>query len=745
MRIKAIHIRRFRSILATSIPSCGGLNVFIGKNNAGKSSILQSIDLTFAHLRRGRLSAPWDTRRRPADEFCARDTGADIQIAIEFGLDGATNASLRTQLHAEIPQFERGINELSAHDTLSVVVAGALSSARPFVCVRAIGLGRIDATGPQLSLIGDRLLELSPEVARELFTFDQQAAGLRRSAALLEQFTQEQSEFVFSDRKDANRLRYVARRMEDSDELSKLLPILTTLLRDSDTPAAFAAGCERLAVDFRERAEVASATETTTPILAYAGETHVAPAYAAWLMNLCGSTKLLHFRENKLPIGPEEAASLLALKVRRGGEERLSIVKQTVRSLLGVSVDAFEPEDATGDPRNPSQTRQARRAEMDIDDFIVDANGSGIREALRMILDVELGAPDLVLIEEPEKHLHPGLEHAIHGYLREKSVDTQVFLTTHSTNFVDTAALQNVYLITRGTSRRTTCEALSLDATAERVLPELGLRLSAVFMYDTLVFVEGKSDEDIIRELARNSGIDLASGNVGFVQMGGVGNFAHFAADATLDLLAKRRVKLRFVVDRDEKTDSDVDILLGRLGPRARLHVLRKRELDNYLIVPAVIVRLLEEKANLTGAAIVTPSPPEISTALAEIVDSVKDEVLRLRLERVVLSPVYLRGRSRAGSVNERIEASLEELRGRLNQVDELRKKLGDELDREWPARALDIAPGSLVLDSLLSKYGFRYSKTVDGPRIARLMTPDEMPDELLIFIREITALASAS
>jgi putative ATP-dependent endonuclease of OLD family len=89
---------------------------------------------------------------------------------------------------------------------------------------------------------------------------------------------------------------------------------------------------------------------------------------------------------------------------------------------------------------------------MDIDRFLVDANGAGVREALRLILDLELKKPQLLLLEEPEAHLHPGLEHAVYSYLRERSQTVQMIVTTHSTNFVDSVSFQNIYLVSRDPS-----------------------------------------------------------------------------------------------------------------------------------------------------------------------------------------------------------------------------------------------------------------------------------------------------
>ena len=76
-----------------------------------------------------------------------------------------------------------------------------------------------------------------------------------------------------------------------------------------------------------------------------------------------------------------------------------------MRALLGVSIDAFQSDSVTTAGGADGQTA----AELDVDDFLVQANGSGIREALRLILDVEFAHPDIVLVEEQEIACVPDL------------------------------------------------------------------------------------------------------------------------------------------------------------------------------------------------------------------------------------------------------------------------------------------------------------------------------------------------
>ena len=108
------------------------------------------------------------------------------------------------------------------------------------------------------------------------------------------------------------------------------------------------------------------------------------------LLHTLAQVKVLNVTEDRRPIGREEAQRLLNLKTQRGGQEPLRRIQEVVSTLLGVEIDAF-----TGAPIPPTREPSA---ELDVDDFVVQVNGSGIREALRLLLDIEFEKPNLLLV-----------------------------------------------------------------------------------------------------------------------------------------------------------------------------------------------------------------------------------------------------------------------------------------------------------------------------------------------------------
>jgi putative ATP-dependent endonuclease of OLD family len=735
MKIRSIHVRNYRSIQSSSVENCGDLNILIGKNNAGKSSFLSTIELMLGHLQGESIAGSWDVDR-PVDQFTHRKTDADAQVAIEFELPNSINSGLRKLLAGDAAHLERSVQQLEGETSIIFVLNAAFDGNVAYLYLSRIVIGTIRSPESDILTQGVTLLAVPADVAAEMYLNQIAAKQLRTDAAGLDKVLENTS--LLPPYFDENRnkdlpFRYVIERIPGARLGRTLITRLEAAYRATATVEDFVNAISQMRSEVREQAEAVEQRDTAGSIQVFAGDVKRQPKYVSWLMAQYGATRLLQLKENKQRIGPKEAQALLELKVRRGGAERLSLVKSTVSALLGVSLDAFQPEGALRTERP--------RAEMDVDDFLVEANGSGIRDALRLILDFELTTPELVLIEEPEVHLHPGLARSIEQYLRGKSKSVQIFLTTHSTEFVDSASFQNVYLISRLADRTAKCTAISNIESGLQIPAELGLRPSSVFMYDRLVFVEGPSDEEILRELAATTDVDLAKANVGFVHMGGVRNFAYFAAESTLDLLGRRQVGLWFIADRDERDNEEVQRMLKRLAGRGQLIVWSQRELENYLLEPSAVVEFIKYKQAVTAGIKRVPDVEAVTVEIEDIASAMRDEIVRLRVERLLLSPLHFNTRKNRGSIEERLSGGLEEIQKRLQEAEKYRQSVLAEVDASWPQSALRLAPGSQALEAVASRYGVKFNKAAgDGQRLASYLARASVVEEIRSFLRALVA-----
>ena len=737
MGIRSVQIRGFRSIASSGLDKCGALNTLIGKNNAGKSNILGAIELVLLHLKEGRVAGSWPGARRAKAEFTDSDESKPLRIGIEFDLSAETNEGLRSLLTKEAPHLERSIEQIKAHNTIVFILAAAMDGDEGFLFLEQMAVGKLTSKGEDLAIDGSiRLLSVTKPVGLELYTNLTSARLLVADIEALHELDSERRfptyDYILEQPKDRRALMLQQVSSASLRPRPELVRQLGPRFASASSREDLVNVVKQVIAETREKVQAVEKRETVGTLAAFAGDAKNAPAYAEWIIEQFGNIQFLHIKERKAEIGREEALTLLKLKTRRGGPERLETIQQTVKALLGVKLDAFEAEGTTA--RNVP-------AEMDVDDFLIEANGAGIREALRVILDLELKNPKIVFIEEPEVHLHPGLSRVLAGYLREKSEAIQMFVTTHSTDFIDSVAFQHVFLVSRSTRNRTTSRMLEAEEGAQRIPAELGLRLSALFMFDRLVFVEGPSDENVLREFAKKVQIDLAKSNVGFVYMAGARNFAYFAAESTLELLSRRNIQMWFVTDRDENTDAEIKPMMERLGGRATLKVLSKREIENYLLDSRAILAFLEEKQRMSGTVnSQKPNSEEVERVLTEEAAALREEVIRLRLDRRLLAPVFLRTRTNSGSIEERIKNAMKQLGERLEQIESEKASITGEIDQDWPGQALHYVPGTLLLERVTGRFGVSFSKDKgDSERLARHIPRASVDHEIRELLFEIT------
>ena len=131
----------------------------------------------------------------------------------------------------------------------------------------------------------------------------------------------------------------------------------------------------------------------------------------------------------------------------------------------------------------------------------IGMTGEGSQATLRLIDQLERTS-EIVAIEEPETHLHPGRIKQIGEFLKYKTGrGKQIFVCTHSPFLVDQSALSNVFVVKKDGSE-TNVASLGNTEDLRTMLVDIGMRPSDILFSNAILLVEGPSDEIFLNGLS---------------------------------------------------------------------------------------------------------------------------------------------------------------------------------------------------------------------------------------------------
>ena len=237
--------------------------------------------------------------------------------------------------------------------------------------------------------------------------------------------------------------------------------------------------------------------------------------------------------------------------------------------------------------------------EKDGKKYDIISAGSGFHQTLTLLAFFFGYHPSTILLDEPDAHLHVNLQKKILDYFKRKSLErgVQLLIATHAEELINGVDPSQIVSLLSGKPERIESTPALLRAMADVANEEItSLQASSYILY-----IEGKSDERILRAWADQCGATAAMGKFCFHVMGGGSKAAmktaaddHFAALQQIIPDVKRM--MLFDYDDGAKFHPESD--------NPALFEWKRKNIENYLLVPdawrrAVLKRLGHDSENL--------------------------------------------------------------------------------------------------------------------------------------------------
>lgn len=199
----------------------------------------------------------------------------------------------------------------------------------------------------------------------------------------------------------------------------------------------------------------------------------------------------------------------------------------------------------------------------------------------------------IIIIDEPELHLHPELARKLLHLMRRIKPQNQIWCATHSAELIDEAGRERTFYLRASPDRmHAECVAATDEAAEIEALRDLFGYSGYVGISRRVVFLEGKESSADRRTFANI--LPAASREVKIIPVGSVENLYRINR-AILALLESDFARCEFYLIRDRDYLSQASIDKHDAIAPDRLFILSRYHIENYLLDEELIAAVLKD------------------------------------------------------------------------------------------------------------------------------------------------------
>ncbi len=390
--------------------------------------------------------------------------------------------------------------------------------------------------------------------------------------------------------------------------------------------------------------------------------------------------------------------------------EDFELFREAVRGTLP-GIDVYEPELDMA-PAKPALLMYFREGNYTGE---LGWAGHGLQVWLQILTHlIRLRGRNCIILDEPDIYLHPDLQRLVVQQVNSLAVE-QFVVASHSVDILNEFAPEDVVFIDKARPRGKVLASLQ---DVQRVVSDLGSTTNSyvarLARSKVCLFLEG-GDFEILRRMAEIAGIKEFAARQDFAfPIEGFGNWERLRhLNWVMKNLTGEPVRPHLLLDRDYRCQQEVDSVVEALRKKGvHCHVSRRKELENYLLVPGAIASAInrhETKREITSA--------QIQALLEQCADIERARVVAQRQAEEVR---FVRpDKVRPATVNQRVL---------------------EEINASWDQERLSLAGGKELLSTMRRRLEEQGIHPPTNTAILASMTREDVDPEVVRFCEMVAS-----